>query len=689
MASQESIAWKLREDRRQSLMRACEDDRLDIPEEVKPKTSQTDRRAELLRQLGIVNAEPKYQAFRNTQRQNIMERTGVDKLLLHHQPQDEEEEEKENASPQPPQSAAERARAEYHAAVKALGVAKQKPQDSPIEPPQQLSSSAQRRKELLKRLKESHHPKLSLAQEPPPLKPNPDAHEVRSRLSFLAQSKYPMRVQRAEKRMEEEEKEQIEKCTFRPAIHPAPPRPPDVLGRDTHDASGTEATHEKTNEGRKSSDIGRSASQRLYEEAEKLSAEKERARRENILSRERKYQFTPHIDVSRVEKFIDMSKHKPIHMRVNEIVREKKKAEEETAQQYVVEHPFAPQINPKSTNMVDGTARDDIVSRLHSRKKTLSARSVKHMDEINEEFEREHTFAPKVNQMSERLADNMFYGMEIAFIQRQELFRAAKRKREEETEHNLRIQYTHHPMVSETSDLLTKLKRLEKFGEEEETWEERASRLSREDSKKKLDKQKAIQEEYISQFSFQPTLSEESKKITANHHRTLNDMVRYPEKEKKLREARERKEEKFTTEHPFRPSLGRTGKFGESYRLDGKETRDLVVKMEAYEINRQKKLDRSRKQTRDNNDKECTFTPTVNPASTVLNITDASQLNNHLHKVEAARRLANEQREREERAFLTNVVDNPLRSQPFTIPKPFNLSNPTRRDYASMYLQKK
>lgn len=52
--------------------------------------------------------------------------------------------------------------------------------------------------------------------------------------------------------------------------------------------------------------------------------------------------------------------------------------------------------------------------------------------QITEEFIQKHPFEPKLNSVTEDLAENMFYGLDIGFLQRQELFRAAKRKREEE-----------------------------------------------------------------------------------------------------------------------------------------------------------------------------------------------------------------------------------------------------------------
>mmetsp|Transcript_19937 Transcript_19937/g.25457 ORF Transcript_19937/g.25457 Transcript_19937/m.25457 type:complete len:181 (+) Transcript_19937:180-722(+) len=115
--------------------------------------------------------------------------------------------------------------------------------------------------------------------------------------------------------------------------------------------------------------------------------------------------------------------------------------------------------------------------------------------------------------------------------------------------------------------------------------------------------------------------------------------------------------------------------------FDFSRTETIVPIIEQRRQEKENKLEQLRREKEYKELKECTFVPLTNEGTPVRGNGPVivRGLGRHLELKEMARRQEEEQKQREDKAFgkVTNRVDS--RTEPYTIPKPFNLSTSHRR----------
>lgn len=112
--------------------------------------------------------------------------------------------------------------------------------------------------------------------------------------------------------------------------------------------------------------------------------------------------------------------------------------------------------------------------------------------------------------------------------------------------------------------------------------------------------------------------------------------------------------------------------------LKGELAHELTRRLEAQQLERGARLERSRREAEHDRLKECTFAPKMHESKTEKGSSQEERspvvvrgLGRYMELKDMAKRQAEAQRQREQKAF---IVEPPARLQPFTVPAPFNLS---------------
>lgn len=438
------------------------------------------------------------------------------------------------------------------------------------------------------------------------------------------------------------------------------------------------------------------AEERLFHDADHRIVNRERAKREMEEQEIATFSFRPRINETS-ERIIE-DKYRPVHERVGELQRakyEKMQRLRVESEQLNKDLTFVPAINEKSSRLASHRSTMDIAERLAGADvaNKLQRRAVT-QEEHNRRQAEEFTFTPKINENSQRIVEEseMFAGSRRDFVQRQKEWMKAQQRRLEMDKQIVGVltEPQFRPQINENSEAIIAAKTAAAL----EDQSGKIDRLAYRDKARKEALQEAIKEQYHAQFSYQPDINPVSKVIGRSSK--LTELVTN-ERSKKAKERIAREAERqFQQDYTFKPAI-QSGEAGgqESSRIL-KDPESLTKNIQQMRLEKERRIEEARKELEYAELKECTFQPVKiserrrvkQPDGPIL----VRGLGKYLERKEAARRQAEEQREREEKVFLVHPVGG-ARSPAagaaaagagshnvFTIPQPFHLHGDYRSE---------
>jgi len=419
------------------------------------------------------------------------------------------------------------------------------------------------------------------------------------------------------------------------------------------------------------------ASERLFAHAERKLASRDRARAALAEMEMETLTFQP--ETRKNSKAREkVAKAPPLHARIDDVLRAKENAMREARLQVESERAqvftFKPSINPTSVALAKQRAE---VEKEIGEETAAFRRKARAADALDEEL----TFAPKITSNSEHVVEKLTREGKLGagFLERQREYgekvsRRARRMGAMEDE-----ECTFTPDIGNAANVLRRGRHVRKLIE---TPEKRAERLAFDDAEKKRYAQHIREQTYYSQFTYEPELSEKSRKL-APRGTNLSELVYDERRNLARRRAQADQEREFQQEHTFQPNLDRScearrARNASAYSMDYGVGGDAVsARIEMYQREKNVALESLRKRAEYRELEECTFRPetTVEPprAMHVPSTSKVRGMDAFLQKQAKARQLEEEKRERFAKAFLEDLDDFDRRHKR-TIPEPFTVA---------------
>jgi hypothetical protein len=528
-----------------------------------------------------------------------------------------------------------------------------------------------------------------------------------SRLSSQRAEAYAKReIQRME-----HERDQLAECTFTPKINR--PQSAGVKqrggGASSGAGGGTSGAKGGENHCRRVS-----AGERLHQEADRRAEMRERTRVASEMWERSSHRFAPHINPTS-SMIAAEGGIAPLHERVEEMQRRKEenlhmirlKVEEEQ------QATFAPQINPASAAIATASQQlsraamppecgglgglgaasstsfaggGGVVERLSAEAAMSLERRAQREQQRREAEQRQCTFKPQVNELSERIVSDA----EIAgdkpgsvFARLEQAGRAAEERRQAREAQALEMESAlFQPCVSEANDILLTARNARL----NETPLERSERLTYVDPKRKEAIVAQLQAAHFSQYTHRPTIDSISARLARS--KTDAELSANPRgkalKEQLARQQAEQESEECT----FKPKLDSKSQAiaantGSRSALAPESIDTLSERLALEQKERADRLERARAEAEAQALRECTFAPQVqsrggeHPESTDRASKEATEkplvikgLGRYMELKQMAKRQQEAQKQREQKAFL---IEPPARLYPYTVPEPFKL----------------
>ena len=445
----------------------------------------------------------------------------------------------------------------------------------------------------------------------------------------------------------------------------------------------------KTGRAPKSAASDKPASERLYEDAAKTRANRERIRAEVAQSEMEMLTFTPKTTTSSTTKKKNRGKHgdegqslrKPLHERVDKVLKDKENAMQAARMRVEDErsrdHTFQPTINP--TSAILAKQRDEIAREMGE--DVAHHQFTRRRKSATEGMDDELTFAPKITSKSARVVDQLARDGKIGvgFLERQHEFRDKMARRAAEQSALEDEECTFSPDIGNAASILRQSRHVHRLVE---TPEERAERLAFEDADRKRVGQREREREYYSQFTYEPELNEMSRRLAPNAT-DLSDLVYDERRELARKRAQAEKAREFEEEYTFQPNLNesaeaRRARSTSGYTMDFGVGGDAVsARIRMYQREKTEALENLRRRASYRELEECTFRPeTTSEAPGSMRIPSSSKvrgMDSFLQKQAKARQLEEEKRERYAKVFFEDL-DNFDRRHRRTIPEPFSVA---------------
>lgn len=438
----------------------------------------------------------------------------------------------------------------------------------------------------------------------------------------------------------------------------------------------------KTGRAPKSAASDKPASERLYEDAAKTRANRERIRAEVAQSEIETLTFTPKTMKNRGKHGNEgQSLRKPLHERVDKVLKDKENAMQAARMRVEDErsrdHTFQPTINP--TSAILAKQRDEIAREMGE--DIAHHQFTRRRKSATEGLDDELTFTPKITSKSARVVDELARDGKIGvgFLERQHEFRDKMARRAAEQSALEDEECTFSPDIGNAANILRQSRHVHRLVE---TPEERAERLAFEDADRKRVGQREREREYYSQFTYEPELNEKSRRLVPNAT-DLSDLVYDERRELARKRAQAEKVREFEEEYTFQPNLNesaeaRRARSTSGYTMDFGVGGDAVsARIRMYQREKTEALENLRRSASYRELEECTFRPeTTSEAPGSMRIPSSSKvrgMDSFLQKQAKARQLEEEKRERYAKVFFEDL-DNFDRRHRRTIPEPFSVA---------------
>ena len=441
------------------------------------------------------------------------------------------------------------------------------------------------------------------------------------------------------------------------------------------------------------------------------------------------YPFKPSIN-RKSEEMLDMSHYKPIHLRVNDIQRAKhasRLAERLSRDASNVDLTFQPKINETSKMLVESKrmettdpsdfdvsntsqfsmpplkytcllygfspwlftlrpsifnpSNSQVTSRLMKDAHDSTRRTLKRQQAYAQEKANQLTFQPHMSRGSKDIISSKSDYMGSTFIERQE-----KQQKQKEKDRSQRIQQhmdssecTFHPDTGSASEVLrhTRPHRLN------ESNLERIERLYRQDVTNKEQKRMALRKRHDSVCTFKPEINLISKSLAKS--KTIQELTENRRNQQVKNEGAARREQELNEQCTFQPRVNTSKKAKDivknlpktQFRVNVKEPEKIVKAIDTYRKDREMKLRQTRQEVEYESMKECTFAPDTHghkvPKQSGPVVVRG--LGRYLELKDLAKRLDDEKRSRQEKAFLVRAAKKSNKTKKgATIPQPFNLT---------------
>ncbi|CAG9322429.1 unnamed protein product [Blepharisma stoltei] len=423
--------------------------------------------------------------------------------------------------------------------------------------------------------------------------------------------------------------------------------------------------------------------ERLYQDAESKFQERERLKREKEDIEAANYPYQPQVQAS-VSKLVGTKKLKPpLYQRLDEVQKERNDTLHRIKQESEENDPdltFKPRINAYSAQLASyRKVKNDeenmsITEKLSKDASDKLERKQRLAEAYSQEDVDRYTFSPQIS-ISHELASGAanFPGSDQDFLERQKLMQErVKQKREELLTKLTQGQYTFKPQIDKTSHYITASNRersQEKLTDKFERW-------SVKDSEKRANKEKELQNEQYSKYTFEPQINKLSKQL--GRTASLNELAYNEESKKNLKGKAQAQAAEMEKVCSFTPKTASSKKFshiGSSYS----QKEDIVKIIEEQNRIKQQKAENLKKIVEYEEMRPCTFKPTPNIGRISIDTpVEVKGMDRFMELKEIQKRIENEKKEREEKVFMKN----PQRSidAPYTVPQPFNLHPSNKRE---------
>lgn len=397
----------------------------------------------------------------------------------------------------------------------------------------------------------------------------------------------------------------------------------------------------------------------------------ERLAREKLEAELAKHTFKPAINPD-TDLILDMAQYKPIHERVGDVQRARNENLQRMRVEAEVGNPeltFQPRINPDSERLAeqDPAFHHDVTRRMAQQAADAQRRLVEKQLAWEAEQAAKHSYHPEVSSGSRRMLE----GTTDTFFDRQRRTADARRRRMQDAVHSDEKECTFQPQVTGADAALSRL-RPSRLGE---TDEERVERLATRDKTRVEQARTAMEEQYYAQFTFKPRINSLSR-VLGRAHTVEEHVSNESAKESRQRIQREL-DRKHEAECTFKPQLRKSGVEAKAplQLSKARDPEDVSRRVEEYIQARAKKLAQSRRELEYKELEGCTFEPdTARPAVEAPDGPVVVRgLGRFLEGKQLARKLEEEQREREAKAFLVRGATKAVPGPP-TVCQPFSLS---------------
>jgi hypothetical protein len=349
----------------------------------------------------------------------------------------------------------------------------------------------------------------------------------------------------------------------------------------------------------------------------------------------------------------------PIYERINELQRQKEERvhslrEAETLKWDIT---FQPNINPTSKQIAELAHRHGSVDGTSTAQLAVNRRSAS-VSAIDDREAKQCTFHPKVSKRSKELArQSAAFTNTKDFAERQLVFARTAHERLQSAEQQIHRQETatFQPTITPTSHMLALAKR----NADDLQSVSISERLS--DKGRTEELKRCMEDQFFSQFTFQPKLSKVSKalaKPTADLSKARPHI-----NEELLQQI----EQEFKHTCTFKPVIGPQNCCDRSNGSTESEDQQLHAQERA------RKLSEAKRQRQYEELLDCTFHPqAAKPAPAFDKPVEVAGIAKHLERQIHAKKLEEEKRQREETIFKVNIQARDPTSN-FTTPQPFHL----------------
>eukprot|EP00658_Telonema_sp_P-2_P023271 TRINITY_DN19316_c0_g1_i3.p1 TRINITY_DN19316_c0_g1~~TRINITY_DN19316_c0_g1_i3.p1 ORF type:complete len:316 (+),score=69.05 TRINITY_DN19316_c0_g1_i3:274-1221(+) len=262
---------------------------------------------------------------------------------------------------------------------------------------------------------------------------------------------------------------------------------------------------------------------------------------------------------------------------------------------------------------------------------------------------------------------------QASFLDRQNAYATASKERRQRAVQEENHSFNFQPDIGNATEVLE----VAKHPSVGETFLERIERMAHADAQKKRAAQRQAETGYYSKFTFEP---ETNKVELKGREPNIFESLYKNEAGNKARQAAlEAAQDKFEAEHTFHPEVQHTAnKFSddqlEKWQLNLADPSAITRKIEQQRLEREHKIEESRRHREFEELRECTFQPNIaknrRPKESTAPII-VRGLGRHLELKEMARKQEEEAAEREAQVFKLQPTAS---LSGYTVPQPFKLS---------------